>query len=295
VRAPQAERMGPEPTDLPAEKTIALADGGPLAAPRRQGSAMAGPSSAGIRLGPEADRFFARTSGPPPPQPAISPAVPAGPFDPLGGASQPVAQLAFGSPPGHDPFVAQPPPPSVEPLGTPEPRRWILPAAIGATLFFALIALGTWLAARPGPTTLVLDSSPPGATVEIDGQTAARATPVTVDDLAPGRTVHVAIRMPGYETRTEDITLGEGENRNIFVLNPVRVTLRVETQPPGAQVWVDNVLRGSAPLEIPNLSPGSTVRVRSWAPGHETVTQDVALVEAERHPRVVLTLRPSEP
>ncbi len=279
--------LGPEPSEppeLPAEKTVALGAGSPPPAPSRKG-AMAGPSNAGIRLGPEADRFFTQSS---PEMPAVAPPSP---FDPLGGTPQP----AFGSPPGRDPFVAQPPPATVEALGKPEPRRWILAAVLGVAVLVGLGTLGTWLAARPGPTTLVLDSSPSGASVEIDGHAAPSATPVTLEDLQPGRTVHVAIEMPGYETRTEDITLGQGENRNIFVLNPVRVTLRVETRPAGAQVWVDNVLCGSAPLEIPNLSPGTTARVRTWTPGHETVTQDVALTESERHPRVVLTLPPAAP
>ena len=246
--------------ELPAEKTVAFSEAAPQ--PPR-GGAMAGPSSAGIRLGPEADRFFSPTGS----HPALASSAPA-----------------------HDPFVAKPPPPRVESLGKPEPKRWILPVVLGAVALVGLIGLGVWLATRPDPTTLVIDSSPAGARVEIEGHPAASSTPMTLEDLTPGHRYHVEVELEGYERSAQDIRLHEGENRNIFVLNPVRVTLRVDTQPEGAQVWVDDVLRGSAPLEIPNLSPGTSVSVRSWTPGRESVSQQVSLTDDELHPRLVLTL-----
>lgn len=272
--------------ELPPEKTMALGHGAPIPPPRRQGG-LAGPSKAAIRLGPEADRFFAPSNTGE--HAALSPAPPASAtFDPFGGAPQPPIAMPLQ---GRDPFVAQPPPVvPAEALGKPDPRRWIVVGVLGVVALVGLIVLGTWLAARPGPTTLVLDSSPPGATVEIDGHAVSGRTPITVEPLEAGRTYHVQLQLAGYEPRVEEIRVGEGENRNIFVLNPIRVTLHVETQPPGAQVWVDNVLRGSAPLDIPNLSPGTTVRLRSWAPGHETVMRELPLTETEHDPRVMLTL-----
>src|SRR5690606_29104428 len=121
-----------------------------------------GPSKAGVRLGPEADRFFAPTGGQ---DPARAPAPPGATFDPFGGAVIPTPP----PPPGHDPFVARPQPvaPS-EPLGKPEPRRWILPAVLVIAGLFAVIALGTWIAARPKPTSFEIISVPEGATVQID-------------------------------------------------------------------------------------------------------------------------------
>lgn len=271
--------------DLPAEKTVAWGEGAPVPPPAKRGP-IAGPSKAGVRLGPEADRFFAPTGGQ---DPARAPAPPGATFDPFGGAVIPTPP----PPPGHDPFVARPQPvaPS-EPLGKPEPRRWILPAVLVIAGLFAVIALGTWIAARPKPTSFEIISVPEGATVQIDGRAIAGTTPVTVPDIEPGRTYRVQLVHPGYEPREAELSAVAGSNRSVFLLNQIRVSLRIETRPAGAQVWVDNVLRGSAPLEIPGLAAGQRVLLRSSAPGHEQVTREVVLAEGEREPRVVLELPP---
>lgn len=67
-------------------------------------------------------------------------------------------------------------------------------------------------------------------------------------------------------------------------------TLEVETQPPGAQVFVDGVARGRAPLKLPGLRPGSHV-VSAVAVGYE-LEQQLAFAGAGKP--VVLTLRQSE-
>src|SRR5690606_31712458 len=120
---------------------------------------MAGPSSAGIRLGPEADRFFSSVGN-------TARATASAPFDHLGGAVPP----STPPPPGVDPFVARPQPDlPPEPLGKPELRRWLLP--VGVVLFglAVAVAVGAWLGARPKPTTFEIISVPEGASVRVDG------------------------------------------------------------------------------------------------------------------------------
>lgn len=274
---------GAFPEDLPAEKTVALAEGAMPVPPRRSPS-LAGPSSAGIRLGPEADRFFAPVTGD---HPALS-AHPA-PHDPFGGVPEPGQPPAL--PPGHDPFVAQPMPPvMVEALGKPNPWRIIVPIVVALVVVTLLGAGIAFLVAGPEEASLEIISVPEGATVTLDGSPVAGVTPVTIPAVEAGRTYHVQLMHAGYEPREADLTANEGENRSVFLLNQIRVSLRVETEPPGAQVWVDNMLRGSAPLEIPGLAAGQTIQVRGAAPGRQTVTREVTLDGADRNPRVQIAL-----
>lgn len=277
--------------DLPAEKTVAFQEGMPAPPPRRAGP-IAGPSAGGIRLGPEAARFFASGEGGDPfgrPPPA-----PAGPFDPIGGPPQPPAPSQ-----GHDPFAVRPAPAGFtgahEALGKPEPRKWLLPIMLVAASVLMLVAVGAWVAARPDPTTLELSSIPEGATVRVDGEELPHATPTTLEDLVQDDVHRVQIDYPGYESQEAEVRLVEGENKRMFLLNPIRATLHIETSPPGAQVWVDNAIRGSAPLDIRGLTAGQTIRVRCASPGRETVTREVTIGVNERAATLTIELAPASP
>ena len=147
--------------------------------------------------------------------------------------------------------------------------------------------------ARPKPTTFEIISVPEGASVRVDGRPLAEATPVVLPDVVAGRTYRVELTHPGYEPNTADLKAEKGANRRVFLLNPIRVRLRIQTEPAGGQVWVDNVLRGSAPLEIPGLAVGQRLELRGSAPGREQVTREIVLSEEERQPRVVLELPPA--
>ena len=53
-------------------------------------------------------------------------------------------------------------------------------------------------------------------------------------------------------------------------------SLRVETEPPSASVWLDDTFRGRTPLEIPYLIPGSR-ELRVQAPGYQSVVRLIDL------------------
>jgi hypothetical protein len=67
-------------------------------------------------------------------------------------------------------------------------------------------------------------------------------------------------------------------------------SLKVETVPPQAEVWVDGTFRGRSPVEIPYLLPGPReLRVR--APGHRTVRRTVRLEPYSRHEQSIALTR----
>ena len=68
------------------------------------------------------------------------------------------------------------------------------------------------------------------------------------------------------------------------------VTLRVDSDVPGAQVFLDRQLAGRAPLAIPNLSPG-THQINVQAEGFEGVAQTVEVTPGGKDIDVTLRLR----
>ena len=267
--------------EMPGEPTIALADEGlgRESAPQVYG---AGVVSGGIRLGPDAERFF-------------EPAPSHEPFDPFGGVAvtgdAPSAPLT-------DPFAVQPKDPELvgvpieRQLGKPNPIRWIIGLSLLGLAVASIAAAGAWYAARPEPASLTLISAPEGAAVQLDGRRLPDLTPVTLPDLAPGAQVRLVLTHPQHESRTDTFRLREGENRRVYHLNPIRVTLRITSDPTDAQVWIADVHRGSTPLEIAGLTIGERLTVRAARFGRE-VRQEVVIGE-QPHQEVALQLPEAE-
>ncbi|MFK7985723.1 MAG: protein kinase [Sandaracinaceae bacterium] len=262
----------------------------------------AGPSAA-MRLGPAADRAFAQSAAdvypfgspppPMPPQPMNASSLPADPFAPLGG---PAPAFAVGPPPA-DPFAAQPPPAGITgteaDLGKPQPLKWLALGGVTALVLLLIGVLGWVLVSGEDPASLEVISVPEGASVQMGGEALGGRTPILLDDLTPGDEVVLHIERDGYEPADATFSLVEGENRRVFLLNQVRVSLRIRSDPPGAQVWVDEELRGTTPLTLSGLPAGRDVSLRASAPGHGEVRQVVSVDESDRAPEVLLELPPA--
>jgi hypothetical protein len=87
--------------------------------------------------------------------------------------------------------------------------------------------------------TVVLESAPPGAQVEIDGKPAG-TTPLTITTLPPGRAARLVLRKPGYQDATARIDVPRG-GKELRLIQPLTVAqelarVRLVSTPPGAQV-----------------------------------------------------------
>jgi hypothetical protein len=105
------------------------------------------------------------------------------------------------------------------------------------------------------PGTLVVESSPPGAQVEVDGIQRG-TTPVTLE--VPPGSHRVALTRRGM-TRQFEVAVRPGEQTNQTLdWSKVRETgsLAVSTDPAGAKVSVDGKAYGVTPLTIPDLPAG---------------------------------------
>lgn len=90
------------------------------------------------------------------------------------------------------------------------------------------------------PGQLAIDSTPPGAQVQLDGQTdASWVTPVALANLQPGQH-SITVSKPGYSTDSRTVTVTAGNRATTVVhLAKLMASLVVKSDPPGANIYVD--------------------------------------------------------
>jgi hypothetical protein len=141
--------------------------------------------------------------------------------------------------------------------------------------------------------TLAIDSSPPGATILVDGEPAGPSPLQT--ELTPG-THRVTARMDGYESQQQDVSIDAAITTAIrFALNPYSggeaAFLAIRVDGP-AEVFVDGARVGAAPIGPIEVSPGvHEVRVEGE---NERLWKDAVAVPAGRRMTVDVRLSGSE-
>jgi hypothetical protein len=158
--------------------------------------------------------------------------------------------------------------------------------------------------AQVAPGRLLVQSTPSGATVSVDGSPRGE-TPLTLRDLPLG-TREVVVSQPGYLSESRRVALTESRpSRSIEVRlsressasgtaaprpsTPVQTgrpaastgELVVESLPTGAAVTVNDQPRGTTPLNLAELPPGE-YRVAMSMPGYRDVVTMVRVVAGER-------------
>jgi hypothetical protein len=131
--------------------------------------------------------------------------------------------------------------------------------------------------------------------VVFDGRAIPGTTPLLVTEgLTLERPHRLEVSHPGFETWASTFQATEGRVKQIAILTPLRGTLHVETDPPGAHVWINDVLYGSAPLDVPGLPMGQAVRVRASRMGRGEATETVQITAESLTPRITLRLPEAE-
>jgi formylglycine-generating enzyme required for sulfatase activity len=119
---------------------------------------------------------------------------------------------------------------------------------------------------------LTVISSPAGAAVSIDGRYRGN-TPVEAE-LAPGSTYSVIVSKAGYETVTRKVAMEARRGRTIRVELAVRVgVIRITSQPPDADLFVDGKQRGKANQEL--TLPARAHRIEVRKAGFESYVAEV--------------------
>jgi serine/threonine protein kinase len=193
----------------------------------------------------------------------------------------------------------------IEALKQVERRRAPLPpppkARLGVT--FAVVAglllpSLLWLSLRaisPG-TMLIVTTSPPGATVEIDGKTADEKSPAALS-AATGRHV-VRATLAGHGPAEIVAEVARGQRAAVHLALPqASRELQIQSIPAGAQLFMDGRLFGNTPLNV-SVSEDDFHEFRLEMAGYETLLKAITPEEkgtqfsfkllAERQPRGTL-------
>ncbi len=143
--------------------------------------------------------------------------------------------------------------------------------------------------------TLLVRSSPPGASVTLDDERLEGQTPLIIDadldDGAHGLKLALAAGAPAQRK----IVLG-AEDRFVIVNESLQTAgaVRVETRPGGARVLLDGRDVGVGPLRLDVVSTDKSHVVEARKANHRTATATIPVDRPAEH-IVLLTLEPERP
>ena len=143
------------------------------------------------------------------------------------------------------------------------------------------------LTAIPPPPTsgaLFIQSNPTGADVKLDGVYKGM-TPLSLANISPG--LHtVRVEKTGYVPWEDTVDVSAGVTTNVTAAltalppPPTTGSLNVTSDPAGADVKLDGVLKGTTPLTVTGVSPGShTLRLEKT--GYVAYTAPVSITAGE--------------
>jgi PEGA domain len=136
------------------------------------------------------------------------------------------------------------------------------------------------LALRPLAATLVLITTPPGASILVDGKEAG-PSPLTLADLKPGSEHTVRVEKNGYNDLEQKVTVPEPGTRAEVQLalthTPELSTIRIDSDPPGAELLQNGELLAGVKTPVADymLQVGRnytfTLRAAGYAPATVSV------------------------
>jgi len=102
---------------------------------------------------------------------------------------------------------------------------------------------------------LRIESTPSNADVYIDGIYRGK-TPLLIRNML-AKTYEIRLRYPGYQDLVQKVEVKEGrENRIVLSLLPLTGSLNINSNPQGAEVYLNGVYKGITPITIYELTPG---------------------------------------
>jgi serine/threonine-protein kinase len=166
--------------------------------------------------------------------------------------------------------------------------------ALGVAAAVALAVGGlVWLSPGPAPLALTVQTDPEGAEVFVDGA-AAGVSPLELSPIEEGEHL-VRVTKDGFLPLEERFSVSASTPPEplVLALQPARISLFVESVPPGARVTIDGTEAGRTPLEEVEVEPGQH-EVQVEQNGFE-VWRSTVVAQAGESVNVVARLRSKAP
>jgi len=132
--------------------------------------------------------------------------------------------------------------------------------AVAATL---LAGDGEGGAPQAGVARIDVISTPPGAVVYIDEVKLEQKTPAVFRKAREGKTYIVAVALPKHQRWESEALVPPGGERIkvIATLERLMVSLKVESNPVDAEVFLNGKSYGRTPLSLPDLDPDTATEL----------------------------------
>jgi hypothetical protein len=136
----------------------------------------------------------------------------------------------------------------------------------------------------PRTGSLFISASVDGASVYVDDELVGTA-PLTRDDVPAGR-YRLRVEAEGHEPFTTEVRVRAGQRNRVEVtLAALAPSLHVESDVPGASVFLDRNYIGTTPVEVKNVAPGEHQLTVS-ADGYDMHAETVNVESGRRDIRV---------
>lgn len=126
-------------------------------------------------------------------------------------------------------------------------------------LLFAVTLVALPYVRHPAAASLAIDSDPPGANVYVDGRARGHA-PVRVEAEA-GRSYAIRAARAGYRDDEQLVTAAAGDSTVRLHLDELRASLQIESDPPGARLFVDGQATGKLTPATLDWKPQTPLKV----------------------------------
>lgn len=141
----------------------------------------------------------------------------------------------------------------------------------------------------PAWATVNFSTTPPGATVTVDG-TDVGVTPLSAELLAGER--EVVVKLPAHKAWSDTLRIRAREDQTLdpITLEPADGLVMLRSTPSGASVTVNGVYRGQTPLEL-ELPPTTTHQLVFFVNGYEEAQRELR-TQADGESSVSVQLQP---
>ncbi|MBN2461030.1 MAG: PEGA domain-containing protein [Candidatus Cloacimonetes bacterium] len=134
--------------------------------------------------------------------------------------------------------------------------------------------------------TIVVNSTPQGATIYLDGAEPRLVTPATIENVEPGEHT-ILLEKSGYQNWSETFDLDSGEthviNANLVPEGYYNTSLEIYSTPSGSSIYLDGTcLEYTTPVIVQSLVPGSH-HVRLYLAGYNEYNEYFDIADGETY------------